>query len=61
MRSQRTFSVVTAKTAKTIDIRDSLVVTHPTTSRTASFLSTAERTGSAILRTLWPIAKDVTC
>ena len=32
---------------------DSLVVTHPTTSQPASGLSTAERTGSPVLHSLW--------
>jgi hypothetical protein len=43
--------------AKTINIRDSLVVTHPTTSLTAQCFSTAERTGSPIFIVLWSIAK----
>ncbi|KAJ5674212.1 hypothetical protein N7462_009651 [Penicillium macrosclerotiorum] len=33
--------------------RDSLVVTHPTTNLPACGLSTAERTGSPVLHTLW--------
>ncbi|EYE90135.1 hypothetical protein EURHEDRAFT_467890 [Aspergillus ruber CBS 135680] len=41
-----------AKT-KTYNSRDSLVVTHPTTNRPACGLSTAERTGSPVLHTLW--------
>ena len=45
------------KKAKTINIRDSLVVTHPTTSLTAQCFSTAERTGSPIFIVLWSIAK----
>jgi hypothetical protein len=43
--------------AKTINIRDSLVVTHPTTSLTAQCFSTAERTGSPIFIVLWSIAR----
>ena len=38
---------------KTYNSRDSLVVTHPTTNRPACGLSTAERTGSPVLHTLW--------
>ncbi len=43
--------------SKTINSRDSLVVTHPTTSLPAYGLSTAERTGSPVFHTLWSIAK----
>ena len=39
--------------AKTYNSRDSLVVTHPTTNLPACGLSTAERTGSPVLHTLW--------
>jgi hypothetical protein len=46
--------ILESKNAKTINIRDSLVVTHPTTSLTAS---TAERTGSPVFIVLWSIAK----
>jgi hypothetical protein len=45
-----------AKISKTINSRDSLVVTHPTTSLPAQFFRTAERTGSPILIVLWSIA-----
>ncbi|PYH88967.1 hypothetical protein BO71DRAFT_337702, partial [Aspergillus ellipticus CBS 707.79] len=38
---------------KTYNRRDSLVVTHPTTNLPACGLSTAERTGSPVLHTLW--------
>ena len=41
------------KKPKTYNSRDSLVVTHPTTNRPACGLSTAERTGSPVLHTLW--------
>ena len=41
------------KIAKTYNRRDSLVVTHPTTNLPACGLSTAERTGSPVLHTLW--------
>ena len=41
------------KKKKTYNSRDSLVVTHPTTNRPACGLSTAERTGSPVLHTLW--------
>ena len=44
LRSQKT---------KTYNSRDSLVVTHPTTSRPACGLSMAERTGSPVFHTLW--------
>ena len=43
--------------SKTINSRDSLVVTHPTTSLPAYGFSTAERTGSPVFLTLWSIAK----
>jgi hypothetical protein len=46
------------KKPKTINIRDSLVVTHPTTSLTAHCFSTAERTGSPVFSVLWSIAED---
>ncbi|KAJ5682571.1 hypothetical protein N7462_005736 [Penicillium macrosclerotiorum] len=36
-----------------LSCRDSLVVTHPTTNLPACGLSTAERTGSPVLHTLW--------
>jgi hypothetical protein len=49
--------ILESKNAKTINIRDSLVVTHPTTSLTAHWLSTAERTGSPVFNVLWSIAK----
>ena len=41
------------KNTKTYNRRDSLVVTHPTTNLPACGLSTAERTGSPVLHTLW--------
>ncbi|RDH32391.1 hypothetical protein BDQ94DRAFT_160010 [Aspergillus welwitschiae] len=41
------------KKQKTYNRRDSLVVTHPTTNLPACGLSTAERTGSPVLHTLW--------
>ena len=47
------------KRAKTINSRDSLVVTHPTTNLPAYGLSTAERTGSPVFHTLWSIAKEM--
>src|ERR1700728_36063 len=47
------------KKCKTINSRDSLVVTHPTTNLPAHGLSTAERTGSPVFHVLWSIAKDV--
>jgi hypothetical protein len=43
---------------KTYNSRDSLVVTHPTTNLPACGLSTAERTGSPVLHTLWSYVKD---
>ncbi|PWY86684.1 HET-domain-containing protein [Aspergillus heteromorphus CBS 117.55] len=39
--------------------RDSLVVTHPTTNLPACGLSTAERTGSPVLHTLWSYVFDI--
>ena len=44
---------------KTYNSRDSLVVTHPTTNRPACGLSTAERTGSPVLHTLWSYVLDL--
>ena len=41
------------KEKETYNSRDSLVVTHPTTSQPACGLSTAERTGSPVFHTLW--------
>ena len=41
------------KKKKTYNSRDSHVVTHHTTNRPACGLSTAERTGSPVLHTLW--------
>ena len=41
------------KKRKTYNSRDSHVVTHHTTNRPACGLSTAERTGSPVLHTLW--------
>ena len=46
-----------AQKCKTINSRDSLVVTHPTTSLPAYGFSTAERTGSPVFHTLWSIAR----
>jgi hypothetical protein len=43
---------------KTINSRDSLVVTHPTTDLPAHDLRTAERTGSPVFHALWSIAKS---
>jgi hypothetical protein len=44
--------------AKTYNSRDSLVVTHPTTNLPACGLSTAERTGSPVLHTLWSYVQN---
>ncbi|KAJ6054183.1 uncharacterized protein N7446_010195 [Penicillium canescens] len=41
------------KNKKTYNSKDSLVVTHLTTNLPACGLSTAERTGSPVLHTLW--------
>ncbi|KAJ5160719.1 uncharacterized protein N7482_007723 [Penicillium canariense] len=41
------------KTPKTYNSQDSHVVTHHTTNWPACGLSTAERTGSPVLHTLW--------
>ncbi|KOS40957.1 hypothetical protein ACN38_g8169 [Penicillium nordicum] len=43
---------------KTYNSEDSLVVTHPTTNSPACGLSTAERTGSPVLHTLWSYVCD---
>ncbi|KAJ5468711.1 hypothetical protein N7475_006463 [Penicillium sp. IBT 31633x] len=43
---------------KTYNSEDSLVVTHPTTNSPACGLSTAERTGSPVLHTLWSYVLD---
>ncbi|KAJ9161563.1 hypothetical protein NKR19_g2189 [Coniochaeta hoffmannii] len=42
--------------AKTYNIRDSPVVTHPSTSLTITSLSRGERTGSRVLWYLWSAA-----
>jgi hypothetical protein len=47
------------KKCKTINSRDSLVVTHPTTSLPAHVLRTAERTGSPVFHALWSIARGI--
>jgi hypothetical protein len=47
------------KKKKTYNSRDSLVVTHPTTNLPACGLSTAERTGSPVLHTLWSYVFDL--
>jgi hypothetical protein len=44
---------------KTYNIRDSPVVTHPSTSLTITGLSMGERTGSRILRYLWSYVTEV--
>ena len=44
---------------KAINNRDSQVVTHLSTSRSAYGLSTAERTGSPVFHILWSIAKGI--
>ncbi|KAJ9160811.1 hypothetical protein NKR19_g2892 [Coniochaeta hoffmannii] len=41
------------RAAKTYNIRDSPVVTHPSTSLTIAGLSMGERTGSRVFRRLW--------
>ena len=43
-----------AKKCKTYSTRDSPVVTHPSTSLAIACLSMGERTGSRVLRHLWP-------
>jgi hypothetical protein len=48
--------ILSAKDAKTINSRYSLVVTHPTTNLPAHGLSTTERTGSSVFHVLWSIA-----
>ncbi|KAJ5114912.1 hypothetical protein NUU61_000671 [Penicillium alfredii] len=45
--------VLIKRKRKTYNSQDSLVVTHPTTNWPACGLSTAERTGSPVLHTLW--------
>ena len=45
------------KEQKTINNEDSLLVTDATTNSSACGLSTAERTGSPVVRILWSIAK----
>ncbi|KAJ9129901.1 hypothetical protein NKR19_g10142 [Coniochaeta hoffmannii] len=42
-----------SKKTKTYNIRDSPVVTHPSTSLTITSLSVGERTGSRVLWYLW--------
>ncbi|OIW23270.1 hypothetical protein CONLIGDRAFT_586111, partial [Coniochaeta ligniaria NRRL 30616] len=46
-----------SKTAKTYNIRDSPVVTHPSTSLTITGLSMGERTGSRVFQYLWSYVK----
>ena len=41
------------KTPKAYNTRDSLVVTHPTTSLAVAGLSRGERTGSRVFQCLW--------
>ncbi|KAJ5129438.1 uncharacterized protein N7515_005477 [Penicillium bovifimosum] len=43
----------------TYNSEDSLVVTHPTTNSPACGLSTAERTGSPVLHTLWSYVLNI--
>ena len=43
---------------KTYGSRYSLVVTHPTTNLPIYSLSSGERTGSAVLYSLWPYVKE---
>ena len=45
---------VNNKKTKTYSTRDSLVVTHPTTSLVIRGLSMGERTGSRVFHYLWP-------
>ena len=52
-----THQIKSTKT-KTYISEDSLVVTHPTTNSPACGLSTAERTGSPVLHTLWSYVQD---
>ena len=54
--------ILTNKTkiqVKTYNSRDSHVVTHHTTNLPACGLSTAERTGSPVLHTLWSYVLEV--
>ncbi len=46
------------KRTKTINNEDSLLVTDATTNSSACGLSTAERTGSPVLRILWSIVVE---
>jgi hypothetical protein len=43
---------------KTYNIRDSPVVTHPSTSLTITGLSMGERTGSRVFQHLWSYVED---
>ena len=49
---------INKKNKKTYNSRDSHVVTHHTTNLPACGLSTAERTGSPVLHTLWSYVLD---
>ena len=46
------------KRSKTYNTRDSLVVTHPTTSLAVAGLSRGERTGSRVFQCLWSYVLD---
>ncbi|KAJ9130279.1 hypothetical protein NKR19_g9955 [Coniochaeta hoffmannii] len=46
------------RSAKTYNIRDSPVVTHPSTSLTITSLSMGERTGSRVFWYLWSYVTD---
>ena len=47
-----------ARTKKTYNTRDSLVVSDPTTSLAVAGLSMGERTGSRIFQCLWSYVED---
>ena len=51
--NQQHITTIIYEKSKTYNSRDSHVVTHHTTNRPACGLSTAERTGSPVLHTLW--------
>ncbi|KAJ6117646.1 hypothetical protein N7512_007371 [Penicillium capsulatum] len=54
------YRLITPAKTKTYNSEDSLVVTHLTTNSPACGLSTAERTGSPVLHTLWSLYNGAT-
>ena len=55
------YGVHNPQNEKTYNTRDSLVVTHPTTSLAVTDLSMGERTGSRAFQCLWSYVTDSLC